>query len=231
MVTKEKNNLLVQFKNQMLTVYDADRIKGLMKRILNRLRDKPQLELAYHILANLNEIQAPQAKIDVEIKEVSVTDDKYLDELATIPSPSYSKAQIVKFLSEDRRCYVVLYDDHVVCSYWVLRKGFKYYRDLVLADNEEYQLSGYTLPEFRGKGLMPYLVAVTSQWRSRITPNLHAIGNVAINNKSQLRSVKKQGFSRVGFVGFVRMFGFRFHFLIGRKVFPATKKRFYVEEV
>lgn len=227
MDTKQKESVA----RRTLIVLGNEGIIGLMKRIADRFRDKSQLEIGYHLLANLNDIKAPPPKIDVEIKEVSVADDKYLDELATIPVPSYSKAQIVQFLLDGRQCYVAIHEGQVVCCYWVLKKGFRYYRDFVLADNEEYHLSGYTLPEFRGRGIMPHLVAVIAQERNQLTPNIHAIENVAVNNKAQLRSVKKQGFSKVGFVGFVRMLGFRFHFIIGRRAFPKTTKRFYLERL
>lgn len=202
-----------------------------MKKIVNRARKKPHLEFFYHLSASLSGIKAPPPKTEVEIKEVSIEDDEILEELAKIKSINCTKAQLSQFLVEGRRCYVAMHNGQLASCYWVLRKGFMYHRNFDLADDEEFQLAGYTYPAFRGMGIIPHLVAVTASERYQHNPNMQVISHVGVTNKASLRTLQKLGFTKDGLVGFFEIFGVRFHFILGHKVFPKTRKRIYFEKM
>ena len=203
----------------------------MISRIISYLLRKPQfinlyvLELDYETIAKL----LPPA-IELNLTEVTATGNADTQALAAFHFYGHSQTDIWGYLADGQQCYVAKCKGQVISCYW--RKSGFYYdyylkRRIDLDDNEEYLLGFFTLPEFRGKGIFPYLLEVTSRERVQNCPKLQAIIFIRINNTTSLRSVHKLGFKIVGRIGFVEILGIRFHFLFGRDALPKMTKRFY----
>lgn len=205
---------------------------GLTKRIVHRIKRKPQLKVGYVLVLRLEDIvKVPPPALDLEIKEVDKDDEDALEALTKFDYHGHSKSEILQLLSDGQSCYIAKYRDQVVSCYWALRSTFWEYRLFELADNEEYQTGAYTLPAFRGKGILPYFWTESWQLRSRTHPDLRILIIIEVRNKASLRSVQKIGFSIVGRIGLIELFGIRLQYLFGRNAFPKTTPRLLFEIV
>jgi ribosomal protein S18 acetylase RimI-like enzyme len=222
-----------QFNSRTLSILNSEGIAGLMNRAISRLLRKPQLinlcvlKLDYKDIAKL-----PPPTIDLQIREVTETDDSDTETLAKFGFHGDSMVKILQYLADGQRCYTTKYKGQVISCYWHIVGDFYDYflkRRFYLTDTEEYILGAFTLAEFRGKGILPYLIEESSRERVRNCPNLRAIAFVRVNNKASLRSFHKLGFKIIGRVGFVEILGIRFHFLLGRDALRKTTKRIFLQ--
>jgi ribosomal protein S18 acetylase RimI-like enzyme len=206
---------------------------SLIHRIAGRLLRGPQLINLYVLKLDYRDIarlESPPA--DLEIREVTETDESDTQALAEFHFYGHSKADILQYLAEGQRCYIARHKGQAISCYWrITGDYYDYYlkRRFYFADNEEYLLGFFTLAEFRGKGIFPYLLVASSQERVRNCPDLCAVIFVRVNNQASLRSCRKLGFHIVGRVGFVEIFGMRFHFLSGRAALPRTTRRIFLQ--
>jgi len=222
-----------QLNRRALSIMSSEGIAGLMRRLSERLRRRPQFINLYVLKLDYKDVaKLLPPTMDLEITEVVETDDRETEALAGFGFYGQSKRQILQFLAERQRCYVAKHDNRVVSCYW--RATGEYYdyslkRRLYLADNEEYLLGFFTLAEFRGQGIFPYLLESSSAERTRNCANLQAVIFVRVDNQASLRSSHKLGFKIVGRVGFIEIFGIRLHFLLGREVLPKTTRRIFLQ--
>ncbi len=218
-----------QLNNRALTILHGEGIAGLINRIASRLLRKPQLINLYVLKLDYKDIaKLPPPSIDLEIGEITEMDDSGLEALAAFHFYGHSKGEILQYLAGGQRCYIAKHKDQVISCYWRITGDYYDYslkRRFYLAETEEYLLGFFTLAEFRGKGIFPYVLEVSSYERAQNCPDLRAIIFVRTNNQASLRSVHKLGFNVIGRVGFVEIFGIRFHFLLGRDAFPKTTRR------
>jgi len=222
-----------QFNKRALSILNSDGIAGLIHRITSRLLRKPQfinlcvLKLDYKDIARLE-----PPPIDLEIGEVTETDESDTQAMAGFRFYGHSKGDILQYLAEGQRCYVARHKGQVISCYWRITGDYYDYclkRRLYLADNEEYLLGYFTLAEFRGQGIGPYLIMASSRERARHFPDLCAVVFVRVNNQASLLSSHKLGFHIIGRIGFVEIFGIRFHFLSGRAALPKTTRRIFLQ--
>ena len=222
-----------RFNNRALSILNSDGMAGLMNRITSRLLRKPQLINLYVLKLDYKDIaKLPSPSINLEIREITETDDGDTQALAEFRFYGHSKADILQYLAEGQRCYVAKHEGQAISCYWHMTGGYyDYYlkRRFYFADNEEYLLGFFTLAEFRGQGIFPYLLIASSHERAQNCPDLRAVIFVRVNNKASLRSCYKLGFDIIGRVGFVEIFGIRFHFLLGRDALPKTTKRIFFQ--
>lgn len=222
-----------QFNNRTLSVLNSEGMTGLMTRIRSRLLRKPQLINLYVLkLDHKNTAKVAPPSLDLEIREVTDIDDSSIEDLAAFHFYGHSKGEILRYLAEGQRCYVAQHKGQVISCYWcVTGEYYDYYlkRRFYLADNEEYLLGFFTLAEFRGKEIFPYLLEASSQERVQSCPDLQAIIFVRVNNQASLRSVHKLGFKIIGRVRFIEILGVRFHLLLGHNALPKTTKRIFLQ--
>jgi hypothetical protein len=203
---------------------------GLTTRIVNRLKRKHLLKAGYILVLRLVDIvKVPSPAIELEIKEVGKEDEDSLEALAKFDYHGRSKSEISQLLSDGQRCFIAKHRDQVVSCYWALRTTFWEYRRLELAENEEYQTGGYTLPEFRGNGILPYFWTESWRLRAQTLPDLRILIIIEVRNKASLRSAQKVGFRIVGRIGLIELFGIQLQYLLGRNAFPKTTPRFLFE--
>jgi GNAT superfamily N-acetyltransferase len=169
----------------------------------------------------------------VEIDQVKATDDNDLEMLTTFGEYGGSKTHLLQRLAEGQHCYVAKSGGRIIAVNWAMEGEFG--EDLLgrrfkLADDELYYGGAFTLPEFRSKGIMAYMKTQSiSDIKTRSQHKTRALAFIETGNKASLCSTAKVGFRRVGRVGFVEIFGIRFHYLFGRSVLPETARRFFIE--
>lgn len=232
MILSQKTIIILQYSQCALIVLNANSLVRLAKRTVNFLKLKPGLKDGYVCALNVNNIaKVPLPPIDLEIKEVTDADDEEIGALAKFDFHGHSPTEILQYLADGQQCYIAKHKGQVVSCYWILGRTFWEYRHFEMAKNEEYQTGVFTLTEFRGKGIFPYLARETWQMQARTHPDLRVLVIIEVNNKTSLRSHRKLGFTVVGRVGFVELLGLRFHYLLGRDAFPKTTPRFFFERL
>ena len=183
------------------------------------------MQLTY---AEMSDLRTPG--VEVLVREITEKDNSALDAVARFGFYG-SRDFLEKCLRNGQHCYVAEVQGKPVCYNW--RATDKYYdfvlkRCFRLSPHEDYLLGAYTVPEFRGMGILPYLIKTSSEQKMRNSSALKAIGFMRVNNKAMERSLMKLGWIRVGRVGFIECFGIRWNFLIGRGVLPKTVKRNFI---
>jgi ribosomal protein S18 acetylase RimI-like enzyme len=184
-----------------------------------------------HPISRDNPILATET--DLEIKQMTVHDNDDIDELIAIDEWPISKSDTVKMLEKGQLCYIAKHQGHLVACGWVIiTEKFEDYflrRQLWLAPNEAYYWRTMTLPSFRGRGIVPYLLAQIDADLGRRFGKTYGLGWVRTNNKPMLRAVGKIGRIQVGRMGFFQVLNIRFHYLLGPRAFSRTKPRLKVQ--
>jgi GNAT superfamily N-acetyltransferase len=174
----------------------------------------------------------PQAKLDLEIKRITLDDNDDIDELTKIDEWKIPRFVTVEKLEEGWLCYAAKHNGRIVASGWtILNDRFEdavMKRTFSLGPDEVYYWRVYCIPEFRGKGAIPYLLQKTSQDLARNYGKTSVLVLSLTNNKRILNVYKKIGWERIGRAGFIDLLGFRFNYLWGRDAFKETSKRCFM---
>lgn len=221
-------NQLINRALTFLKIGDASRLKN---QIASRLKRKPLLASAYVLAMYLKDrAKVPPPTVAVHIKELTETDAEEIEEVAGFGFYGRSKADILQYLADGQRCWIAKCSSRTVACYWMQSRGFYdpyLKRRIELANSEEYHLGAFTVPEFRGKGILPYLHSHTSIVRSQADPNLRVLVIIRTNNTASLQVTRKEGYAIVGHIGFIEVLGIRFHYLWGSGAFPKISQRFF----
>lgn len=232
-----------QIMNRAHTVVTDEGLAGLLKRVMRRaagsivrtarrIVQRPKifklfvLQLDYMDMATI-----PPLSLDLEIAELSEKDDADVEAVAAFHFYGHSKDDVLQLLRSGEQCYVARSAGQVAsCNWWATGQYYDRYlaRHFRLADSEEYLLGGFVRPDFRGHGILNYLVYRAACERREQCGAERGIAFVRVDNVIALKAAKKLGFSVCGRVGFIEVFGLRFHYLLGRDVLPATRKRNYL---
>lgn len=224
------------FSQAVPEILRSEGLAGLMHRIIGRLLRKPQFvnlyvaELTSEAVARSANLPPPL--IGLEIREITEADGNDIEAVARFGFYGNSRANLLQCLADGQQCYVAKYQGQVISCCWrATGTYYDYYlkRRFDLDDDEEYLLGAYVLPEFRGKGILPYLQITTSLERIKNCPQLRGIAFVRVNNTASLRSIHKMGFRIVGRLGFVEVLGIRFQYLFGRDALPRTTRRTFLQ--
>jgi GNAT superfamily N-acetyltransferase len=227
----QDTTIIAQFMRRATAILTAEGIRGLARRIKERLGRKPLCRNGYILgvsLERLDEIPLPCPGL--EVKRVKPTDDDELEALATFGEDTASKIHLLQRLTQGQLCYVAQSGQHITASQWVISGEFQdsyLDRTIQLAQDQVYLEGAFTAPEFRGKGIMAYLVLRSLEDMARESKK-QAIAFIAPNNTSSLRCIARLGAKRIGRIGFIEILGIRFHYLFGREALPQTTQRFYV---
>ncbi len=220
-----------QFNKIATSRPNGDGASRLANRITGRLLSKPLFVHVYVLALNYEDMKSlPPPPIELEIREVTEKDDGEVEALAGFRFYGQSKSEVLQYLEAGQRCWVAKHEDQVICCSWRATGHYRDYyfkRRFDLADNEEYLLGGWTSPAFRGMGIFPHVIAAAWHERSKSHPDWRAITFIRPNNRASLQTAHKMGLSVVGRVGFIEVFGIRFHFLLGRDVLPKTSNRVF----
>jgi hypothetical protein len=170
---------------------------------------------------------------NLEIKQLTLSDIEEIDELTGIDPWGITKSFTLKKLQDGWHCYVAKYQGRIVANGWIIigpevhDEFFR--RSFTLADNEVLGWRGFCVPDFRGRGVSPWLNKCVVNNLALTTGINKSLAWVRVTNVAQLRTVLETGWSMVGRLGFIEIFGFRLHYLWGRRAFSATRKRCFIQ--
>ena len=231
-----ESHVVTQFVQRARVILKAEGVTGLCKRIKGRLRRKPLHLCGYIVALRLDcPIRVPPPAIDVEIDEVEATDEDALEVLTQIDEWRSPKTHLLNRLQQGHRFYAVRYKGQIVGGLWCQDTEFDsdyLRRKFQLAVDEIYFYNAFVTPAFRGKGIVPYLVAECARRIKAHSPYImRIVALIYVTNKASLRAAAKVGATRIGRVGFIELFGIRLHYILGRDALPATRRRFFFERV
>jgi hypothetical protein len=237
---------------RMFNVLKTEGIKGFSKRIEGRLRSKWS---RYHALvfsqqfASVSGALEFPARLDPAIvlmlercqrllssltfKQVTESDDGEIDELTAIDPWGHSRKGIIEDLQEGWYCYVAKAGSRIVASSWT-KAGPEFYepllrRSFTLAGDEVYTWRTFCVPDWRSRGVVPMLTKWIVNHLASTEGVKKYIGCVRVNNVGQIHTLAQMGWSVVGRLGFIEIFGVRLHYVRGQRAFSATKKRFFIQ--
>ena len=235
------------FFKRVLNVYKTDGFKGALIRIKDRLRSKVSIFHVFAVEFECSSISDPSTDPSVvreverdrlflsnlAFRELTLADIADIEELTDIDPWNIPTSVTLEWLQDGWHCYVAKYQGRIVdTSTAVLGPEFvepHLRRSLTLADDEVYRMRGFCVPAFRGRGVHPWLSKTIVNHLALTAGIKKHVGWVRIDNKSQMRSLLRTGWTVVGRIGFIEVLGVRFHYIWGRKAFRATRKRFFIQ--
>ncbi len=174
----------------------------------------------------------PYAAVDssirgVEFVEISVEDEREIEEITSLDPWKIPKDSTVRMLSEGHKLFAAKFDGRVVASSTAC-VGPSWYdeylrRTFTLSADEAYHSRCFSVAELRGKGLMVGLLAFSILIAAKRYSRPVATLFVRTNNDSMIHTIAKVGFETAGYCGYVDFFDMRLHYLFGHCL-PSTKK-------
>lgn len=123
--------------------------------------DKLQIRVVpYHlVLEGPTEKPRPPEKIETESYVFRFLDKEDMSELNGIPERMLSEQNLVQRLDEGAMCYGAIAGNHIIAFTWC---NLRYctiasHRLFTLESNEAYLFDAFTVPNYRGRGIAPYL--------------------------------------------------------------------------
>ncbi|BDV43036.1 hypothetical protein GURASL_19590 [Geotalea uraniireducens] len=216
-----------------LRVLRDDGISGFLWRLLEKGGLKPARTHLYVLESGRGPQDLPQAGAeDVQILKVSLNDHDYIDEITSIDEWKIPRSVTIKDLEDGQQCYIARCNDRIVACGWAIVKNSFWdshcKREFVLADNEAYIWRGFTVPEFRGQGIIAQLVHYMEYDLFTHCNKESVITLVRTSNAAVLRSFEKSQWRKTGRAGFWEIGGLRLHYLQGKNAFKATTRRRFV---
>lgn len=236
MTEGQESDLLVQFRERAIAILQTEGLGGLLRRVAERLRRRPLCRSYQVLVLPLDRpIRTLSPKVAVTIERVSTADQDAIEAMVKIDEWGGTFSGLLNRLIEGDDCYVAKYEGQIASVEWCRCQEENFFdeyleRRFQLGAHEVYFYNGLTPPPFRGKGIHPHLQAECARdIATRYPHKTHILTFVEANNKASLRSLHKAGFRRVGRVGFVELLGIRLHYILGRGILSATRKRFFLE--
>ncbi|MBD3401583.1 GNAT family N-acetyltransferase [candidate division GN15 bacterium] len=203
-----QNKTLKTMQIQAMTYKESHGWSGLLRVILRRLRKKV-IDVSGMYIWLFNEpkpVKPP--KIEVELKELTKDD---IDRVLTFYGAEMKsrKAKVIEErFDEGCDCFVAEYRGQIVALFFgEYRKSDLWEIDetVRLEDDQVAQVDGMTLPEYRGLGIMPHLVAWAMQkwWQN----GYRSIGFTRTNNKPIFATMRNNGGVVIGKRLSIRLFG------------------------
>lgn len=225
--------MIDHFRHRGRAILKEKGLGSLLLSVCKRVRHKP----GWHILKVLELIPTPDLKlqrpgVEVIIRELDDPDDPLFDEIVAKDVWRTSKTELMKWIQEGQRCYVAVHQGRLSTVTWWQRGEFlvpQLHRRFKLAPNEVYCHNAFTVPEYRGKGIWPYLKLMVARQFARTERNLCVLALVHSSNRASLHGNAKLGTALKGHVGFAEIFGIRLHYMLGRSYFRDTHRRIYLE--
>ena len=186
-----------------------------------------------HLLAfgydQVPDLAVPIPRLALEIHELDAANPKGINELSDIDEWEMSPKYNFKRLDEGWICYICKHNGQAVASQWIYAdREFKdpyLKRTFVLAPDQVYHYRGFCIPAFRGKSILPYLNRYVIEEMAAKYGKTRGLYLTVQGNRSMFKAYQKLGVGCVGKAGMIDLFGVRFHYLLGRRAFEATRKR------
>jgi len=246
----DQSNIIAK---RMHNILETEGLKGFFRRTEGRLRSKWfTFHMFLHSLqfASVSDALEYPARLDptivrmlercqrilsdIRFKQVNESDEGEIDELTAIdPWGRQLREGIVEKLQEGWCCYVAKSGSRIVAFGWI-KAGPKLYepffqRWFTLADDEVYAWRTFCVPDWRGRGLIPMLMKWMVNHLALTKGVTKYIGWVKADNVGQIHTLLQMGYSAVGRLGFIEVFGVRLHYVWGQKAFSLIKRLFFVQ--
>ena len=139
--------------------------------------------------------------------------------------PNISSEQYLERFREGQTCFVVRESTGTLASgtwtavgrVWIDFVG----REVALQEDEVYLYDSYTVPEFRGKRLQPFLCdQILARFQN--SGYRQAVVIIAPENRSNISSRKRSGFVRMGLLFRIRIGSLRYDFFRGIRRYNRT---------
>jgi predicted GNAT family acetyltransferase len=114
--------------------------------------------------------------------------------IALSNTTGYTEDQMLAWLNEGKKCLGAKYQEEIAAFMWIYFDGGNLYEmKLKLKDNEAYLTNMFTMKEFRGKGIAPYLryksyKILKDMGRDKIYSCTEYFNSPAINFKKKLNA-------------------------------------------
>jgi ribosomal protein S18 acetylase RimI-like enzyme len=168
-----------------------------------------------------------QARIPIEFEVLPSNLDVVVNKLTHIPSEHIF--DIEQRLRNGDYCFAANHKGQIIHIHWIaVGKCYSYLldREYELATDEGYAYSAYTLPEFRGNGIQPSVTChrnnLLRDWGFK-----RVYGFMDPHSKAALRMPEKLNYVKVGYTGFIEVFGIRRYFHMDRGYLRALRRRSY----
>ncbi|HEX2981071.1 MAG TPA: hypothetical protein VHO48_12455 [Anaerolineaceae bacterium] len=211
-----------QLSHRLLRVFHSEGLAGVLKRIPTHLFEPPTNRYGYIIVYPLDRrVPLPKPGVDVEICELTLADQDLLAELTEMNEFHNTHAELVQRLNLGELCYVALHRGHIISYTW---GSFQAYpvtflsRTFPVGPDEVYLYDAYTLEAYRGEGINPYLNVLAGKRIGQKYNKRAIVGFMRVRNKSSMRSAQKRGLVRISTAGYLKLFGFRFHYYFKDRV-------------
>lgn len=235
MIDNQQSHFLVYCVKRTIIILKREGFVGLRRRIKNRMNCKSLQSHNYVVRyehVSPHPVEPPQ--IELEVKQITASDNAEIDELTDLDVWKTPKRVTLKNLKEGMLCYIAKHKGRIVATNWVVLSSVEepfFRRQFKLSHNEAYQWRGMVIPSFRGRGILRFLEGHSCDETALKYGRAITYGYVATSNKPMHRNLAKAGWLRVGRVGFIEVFGIRFHYLWGRRAFEETRRRFFIQDM
>jgi hypothetical protein len=177
--------------------------------------------------------RARRLHANLELKQITISDINDIDELTEKDVWNIPKSLTLEMLQDGWLCYVAKYKNQIVANVWK-KTGPEFYesyfhRSFTLTEEEVYEGRAFCVPNFKGKGVILWLMDIVNKQLAITAGIKRHTGWVKNTNEAMFSTLAQRGHSVVGRVGFIDIFGVRLHYLWGRKAFSATRKRFFIQ--
>jgi GNAT superfamily N-acetyltransferase len=202
--------------------------------IMYRIRLGLDVKIGYVLVLDRKSIKkVKHPEIELRLEEITHPTDADINALVNIGFYTPTRNDVVTFLAKGHRCFVARYEGKIISCFWALTKEYydhRLNRIIKFAENEVYCVGAFTLPEYRGKGILDYLY-VNAARDYICTDDEHlALAFVDNHNRASLRAVDKMGFKKVGELNSISLFGFSLQYITGRNVLPETRPRILIKK-
>ncbi len=219
------------FIRRILDLIRREGIPGFLSRLKKELSSGIHIRDGYVFVLDYAEATPPSPVENIDVAELIHPSPLDCESIAKYHFHANTSDDVLRYLEEGQRCFVARCEDKIVSWFWVDSKNFYDYhlhRNIMLSDNEDYYLGGYTVPEFRGKAVFKYLILEALQGILKKSPDAHhrAVAFVDVNNQPSIKACQKMGFKVIGHIGYLGIFGVRLNYIFGRDVLPRTRPRF-----
>jgi len=209
---------------RLTNVVRKEGVRGLVRYVLNRRKYIFWMNKSYLLSYPLSvDMPIPQTEMELKVERVTLEDQDVIRELVEMYQFPTRVESLEKRMRQGKLCYVGRVNGKIVGYVWVHLQGpvQEYERTIIrLKKDEVYNHDAYVIPQLRGKKLYPALKAQAGRLIAQEFRKTKMISYVLFTNTASYNASRKLGVQRIGYFGYYKLFGRRFHYLIRHRPIP-----------
>ncbi len=199
--------------------------RGLIRQMAVGIRQKPALVDGYVVSIPNPPAQRSALPEGLAVREIRTGDDALIRQVTKECGFQYPEPVIRARLARGDVGFAILREERAVGYTWTSVKDF--HIDALgvrfqMAADEYYTYDTFVLPELRGQRLHHHLTTFRARAMQDHYQKSRGLGFVYTNNRASLRAWKKAGADRIAHMGYLKLFGLRFHYQWGKRKFIAV---------